>query len=141
MTKITIKRPVEVDAVYLRAECEVRYWDDGEVNGVTDAEDAPTIPFVQGGDTWAPLIEIETGVVLDWPQGTTASIHYKVCDAGRYSLLDADKAVLIAIDGYVPRIMSPKENGYGDYVIMDIGADGKIADWRIDLEAFTGGED
>jgi hypothetical protein len=41
----------------------------------------------------------------------------------------------------VPRIMSPKENGYGDYVIMDIGADGKIADWRIDLDAFTSDED
>ena len=68
-------------------------------------------------------------------------MHYKVCDAGRYTLLDADKADLITIDGYVPRIMSPKENGYGDYVIMDIGPDGLIADWKIRLEAFTGEDD
>jgi len=137
MVKITLNRPVEVNAVYLRAECGVRYWDDGSVNGEQDSEEAPTIPFVTN-DTWAPLIDIEAGAIVDWPQGTTASVHYKVCDAGVYWLLDADKAVLTKIDGYVPDIMCPNEPGYGDYVIMDIGADGKIANWRIDLDVFTG---
>jgi len=140
MAEITINRPTKVNAVYLRAVCGVRYWDDGEVNGKQDDEDTPTIPFATNGN-WAPLIDIDTGHIVDWPEGTTASVHYKVCDDGRYELLDADCNVLTRIDGYVPRIMSPKENGYGDYVIMDIEADGKIADWRIDLEAFTTGSD
>jgi hypothetical protein len=142
MPKITIKRPVEVEAVFLKAECGVRYWDDGEINGVADGEDVPLMPFSNPSrEEWAIIIDLEEGRIVDWPQGTSASVHYKVCDAGRYSLLDADKGELITIDGYVPRIMSPKENGYGDYVIMDIGADGKIADWRIDLDAFTSDED
>lgn len=139
MAKITINRPVEVEAVYLRAICGVRYWDDGTVNGFTDDEDAPTIPFASK-DNWAPLIDIDTGCVVDWPEGTTASVHYKVCDEGRYELLDAGCNVITAIDGYVPRIMCPKESGHGDYVIMDIGADGRIANWRIDLEAFVGAD-
>ncbi len=140
MTEITINKPVTVNAVYLKAECGVRYWEDAEVNGVQEQEDAPTLPFAKG-DMWSPLIEIDTGTIVDWPQGTTADVHFKVCDAGVYTLLDADKSELVQISGYVPRIMSPKENGYGDYVIMEIGADGKIADWRADLEAFTSGDD
>ncbi len=136
--EVTVKK--KVNAVYLKAECSVRYWDDGEVNGVADEEDAPTIPFARG-DAWAPLIEIDPGIIVDWPHSRTASVHYKVCDDGKYTLLDADREELISIVGYVPRIMSPKENGYGDYVIMDIGPDGLISDWRIRLEAFTGDDD
>lgn len=142
MPKITVSRPVEVNARYLKAECGVRYWEDAEVNGQKEDDDAPTIPFASG-DTWAPLIDIDAGKIVDWPEGTTASVHYKVCDAGRYSLLDENMQELVSIDGYVPPIMWPKEHGYGDYVIMDIGADGKIANWRVDLEVFTSeaGED
>ena len=140
MPEITINRPTKVNAVYLKAECGVRYWDDGEVNGQADAEDAPTIPFAKG-DTWAPLIDLDVGKIVDWPEGTTASVHYKVCDAGRYTLLDGGKAELVTIDGYVPRIMCPKEHGYGDYVIMDIGADGKIADWQVILTEFISDDD
>lgn len=140
MPEITISRPVVVNAVYLKAECGVRYWEDAEVNGVPEQEDAPTIPFAKG-DMWSPLIEIDTGKIVDWPEGTTAAVHFKVCDAGRYALLDADRSEIVAIDGYVPSIMSPKANGYGDYVIMDIGADGSIAEWRVDLDAFTNASD
>jgi hypothetical protein len=39
-------------------------------------------------------------------------------------------------DGYVPKIMCPTENGYSDYVIMDIDRDGKIANWKADLSDF-----
>lgn len=137
MVKITVTRSIEVDAMFLKAECGVRYWDDAEVNGQQEGEDSPTIPFASPrNETWTPVIELATGRVLDWPAGTTASVHYKVCDAGRYSLLDAEKSELVTIDGYVPRIMCPKEHGYGDYVIMDIGADGQIADWSITLAEF-----
>jgi transcriptional regulator with PAS, ATPase and Fis domain len=33
---------------------------------------------------------LATGRVLDWPKGTTAEVHYKVCDAGCYWLEDAN---------------------------------------------------
>lgn len=121
------------DTKFLQAECGVRYWEDATVNGVED-EDGSRIPFREG-DAWRPLIDIDTGCVVGWPEGTTADIHYKICDDGRYTLLDADQKPLCTLDDYVPRIMCPGGHGYGDYVIMTIGADGRIADWKRDLGA------
>ena len=44
--------------------------------------------------------------------------------------------VVKAIEGYVPSIMCPEGKGYGDYVIMEIDGDGRIAKWRADLSDF-----
>ena len=38
-----------------------------------------------------------------------------------------------SIDGYVPGIMCPEGDGFGDYVIMEIASDGTIAKWQVDL--------
>lgn len=133
--QITVYRPVTVEAKYLKVEAEVRYWEDGSVNGQAENDDNPTIPC-RSGDCWAPVIDLGTGKIIGWPGGTIAEVHYKVCDAGRYSLLDADRNEIVAIDGYVPAIMSPGGNGFGDYIIMSIGPDGQIADWLIELDEF-----
>lgn len=133
--QIQVQRSEEVTVDRLRAECGVRYWEDATVNGVED-EDGDLIPL-RSGDCWNPTIMLETGQILDWPQGTTASIHYKVCDEGIYSLLSPSGEVVAKIDGYVPKIMCPKDSGFGDYVIMDIGPDGVIADWHPDLSPWT----
>lgn len=135
MTKIIIKQTVEHDVKFLKADCGVRYWEDAEVNGVDDDDDNPTMPFASKG-SWTPLIDIEAGVIIDWPKGTTAEVHYKVCDAGVYALLDADRNQVKQIGGYVPSIMCPEGSGYGDYVIMKIDGDGKIANWSVDLSEF-----
>lgn len=122
-------------AMYLKVEAHVRYWEDGEVDGVEDAN-GTLIPW-RVSDKWCPCICLDTGVVESWPIGTTAKIHYKVCDAGRYILLDEDGNRLAVLDGYVPKIMSPGGEGFGDYIIMSIGPDGKIENWRMDLTEFT----
>lgn len=131
---IELTQKVTKEVKYLSADCGVRYWEDGEVNGVEDT-DGKLIPL-RVKDAWCPTIDLETGVIQEWPQGTTADVHYKVCDAGIYKLLDGEKSVVATIDGYVPSMMCPGGNGYGDYVIMSIGPDGKIADWEIDLDEF-----
>lgn len=120
---------------YLQAECGVRYWEDATVDGVED-EAGSLIPH-RSGDCWSPIIELAAGRVVDWPEGVTASTHYKVCDDGRYVLLDGDMNKVVEIDGYVPTMLSPGGNGYGDYVIMTIGPDGRIENWRVDLEPFV----
>ena len=79
---IKIKKEIEQEVTFLKAECGVRYWEDAEVNGVDD-EDGTLMPF-RSGDEWRPIIELATGRIVDWPEGTTADVHYKVCDAGRY---------------------------------------------------------
>ncbi len=131
---LTIQRAAQTAVKFLRVDAGVRYWEDAIVNGTTD-EDGSLIPFRVGGD-WRPLIDLEAGAVVDWPAGTTADIHYKVCDQGRYALLNADRQEVSRLDGYVPKIMSPGGSGWGDYIIMKIDGAGKIENWRVDLSDF-----
>jgi hypothetical protein len=117
-------------AHYIMVEASVRYWEDGNINGEPDEDDGK-MPL-RRGDQWAPVIELATGRVIDWPDGTTADIHYKVCDEGEYWLLDKDMTSVGKWKGYyVPNaILCVNDNGYGDYIIMKIGADGLIDGWR-----------
>lgn len=130
--ELTVKKEFEVK--YLHADCGVRYWEDASVNGVED-ENGDLIPCKEE-DRWKPLIDLETGKILNWEQGKTADTHYKVCDDGVYTLLDENKEAIKEIDGYVPSVMCPEENGYGDYVIMEIDENGQIANWEADLSDF-----
>lgn len=134
MNTIEVKTTKRVPVAKLFAQCGVRYWEDASVNGVED-EDGSLIPC-RLGDMWRPTINLETGQIEDWPEGTTASIHYKVCDAGVYTLLSESGEHVATKDGYVPSMLSPKDNGFGDYIIMDIGADGVIENWSVDLTYF-----
>lgn len=131
---VKVRRIEEVPVKYLRARCGVRHWEDATVNGVEDT-DGTLIPC-RRGDLWEPLIELESGRIANWPHGTVARIHYKVCDCGTYSLVGDNNAVVAEKEGYVPHIMCPKGPGYGDYVIMDVDADGKIAGWKANLDDF-----
>jgi hypothetical protein len=137
-TKIKVEK--EVDLKLLVVKAGVRYWEDAEVNGESDTESGDNIPC-KVGDIWMPIINVDTGIILNWTQGTTANVHYKVCDCCGWELQDDQgNTILSAEDGYVPSTLSPKEAGYGDYIIMDIDEDGKIADWNFDIEHFRGEE-
>lgn len=125
--KVRAKVTKEFDVAVIRVRAEVRYWEDATVNGTEDTE-GTLIPLRQES-CWEPAIELESGRVLDWPEGTTADVHYKVCDAGEYELLDADGNVVAKKNGYVPDMLSVGDSGYGDYIIMKIGPDGMIEGW------------
>ena len=124
-------------------EAGVRYWKDAIIDGIEDIDDNihgipdenGTIPC-RDGDCWKPLININTGKIVNWTQGVKASIHYKICDNGTYKLLDANMELIKKIRDYVPKMLSPKEEGWGDYIIMDIDPDGQIRDWKIILDEF-----
>lgn len=126
---------LEFDAKILKVNANVRYWEDSSVNGVDD-EDGKLIPF-RKGDSWCPIIDIDDGSIVDWPKGTTANIHYKVCDDGVYTLVDEYDEEITSVEDYVPSIMCPCGDGYGDYIIMVIDGDGKIENWKVNLEEFT----
>ena len=54
----------------------------------------------------------------------------KVCDAGTYTLMDAEKKPLCQICGYVPnKLIPPLEKGFGDYIELAIEANGIINGW------------
>jgi len=135
MIYIEITETKKTAVAFLKVEAGVRYWEDGEVNGISD-DDGDLIPC-RNGDFWEPVIDLATGTIEGWPEGTTASVHYKVCDAGRYTLLDAERHEVKIRDGYVPAIMWPGGEGYGDCIIMKIDGAGKIENWRADLSDFA----
>ena len=125
-------------ARYLRARCNVRYWEDTYVNGEKD-HDGSRIPCREGtpadntrlgGGVWIPVIDLHEGRIENWQVGTTAKILYKVCDEGLYEWLDADRNVAHSINGYVPRIMCTSKEPDGDIVAMNVGIDGAIENWR-----------
>jgi len=134
--KIEITETVVKDVKYLKASCGVRYWEDGKVNGVEDT-DGSLIPC-RRNDCWEPTIDLETGIITNWEAGKTAKIHYKVCDAGVYTLLDDINVPVKRLDdSYVISSMSPGGPGYGDYVIMNINEYGKIDNWKANLSDFV----
>lgn len=116
----------------LEIEAEVRYWEDAMVNGEEDSEGS-LIPF-RSGDGWYPKINTETGEIIDWPEGVTADIHYKVCDAGEYFLSRGEKQIYKYKDYYVPDFLAPNRYGYGDYIILSVDGQGKIENWKFEFD-------
>lgn len=136
---IEITKKETVDIKFLQVSAGVRYWENGTVCGIDDDE-GTLIPH-RVGDRWEPKIDIESGRIIDWPANVSASLHYKVCDDGKYSLMNDAGSIVLQKEGYVPDIMCPKEEGYGDYIIMDINEEGFIQNWKPDLSYFTEDED
>lgn len=130
----TAEKKVEVKTLVV--EAGVRYWEDADVNGEEDTENGDNIPCKNGG-IWNPIIDFETGIIKNWEKGKTASVHYKVCDAGTYYLQDNDgNNVAKIVNDYVPDILCPRDNGYGDYIIMEIDSNGQIQNWKPDFNGF-----
>ena len=138
--KIKIKVEKEVDIKYCQVAAHVRYWEDAEVNGVEDTDG--TLMPCRDGELWCPQINVDTGVIVNWEQGKTAKVHFKVCDSGSYSLQNEyGNNILMIEDDYVPNKLIPGE--YGDYIIMTIDENGKIAEWKTppDFSDFIKDED
>ena len=133
-TKIIVEQ--EVEATTLQVKAPVRYWEDSTVNGISDTN-GDLMPC-RDGDDWCPEIDIDTGVIRNWKQGVTAEVHYKVCDEGSYYLIDNLGNTLGAIlENYVPTVLCPDGDGYGDYIIMTIDENGHIKNWNPDVLDFN----
>lgn len=118
-----------MQAKYIEVSAEVRYWDDARVNGKEDAAGS-LIPF-RVGDKWCPKIRLEDGYLMGWPEGTTADVLYKVCDQGEYWLADDNGRVAKWRGDYVPDdFLCHGDAGFGDYIVFNVGTDGKIKRWR-----------
>lgn len=114
---------------YISICVEPRYWEDAIVNGIKEDEDNPKIPF-KAGKSWNLNIDATTGKIHNWPEGVTARVHYKVCDAGWYRLYTREHSVVSERYDYVPDFLCPTDNGYGDYIIMKIDEQGFIEGWK-----------
>lgn len=131
--KITVTIEKEVDVKTVLVEVGVRYWEDAIINGVEDTEG--NLTPCRKGELWCPEIDIDTGIIINWLKGIKAEVHFKVCDAGSYYVKDSEgNIVLSRKNDYVPNGLIPGE--YGDYIIMQIDENGKIADWDPSLDDF-----
>lgn len=112
---------------FISVFAQVRYWEDGTLNGKDDVEG--NMPL-RVKDEWCPIINFHTGYVCDWPCNVEADIHYKVCDAGDYYLLDVNQERIAKYkDHYVPDMLAFGK-GYGDYIILKIDKEGYIEGWK-----------
>lgn len=117
--KVTVQKPVEIDVRYLRV-----------VLPVDDLELPDNLPC-RNGDVWDIKIDVDNGVICNWP-GLQIDVYRKVRDSGSYYLLDDHSNVLARIEeNYVPNIL-PGE--YGDYIDLKIAENGRIVNWLEDPE-------
>ena len=146
--KINIIKPVEIEAKFLKVRADVRYPEDSEfidaendrkVNYISDDEENPKMPFMEveydkyGHKKfyWTPTIDLENGVIVNWPKGVKVHVFYKVCDDFECTVYDEYYNEVLHYEGYVPDFMSIEEEGYGDYINMIIGENGCIQKWNI----------
>ena len=116
--KLIIKKPTEIEIDSVRICVAVRY----------DDEDMPNDFPLRRGDIWDATVKIDTGEIAGWPKGKTAEIYMKICDEGKYQLLDASgKMIAERVNEYVPHGVVPGK--YGDYINLVINADGIITNW------------
>lgn len=154
--KVRMMIPHTYDVTTLKVDLGVRYWKDGEINGEDDisyeeqkAGEAPRMPFAEkmdrvtgatphGAYRLRMFIDLNTHSVIGWPKGTTAKLHYKICDDGEYTIFDKDGNEIACVQSYVPEFLGE----YGDYFIMDIDQDGEIANFNptsYDIEDMVSG--
>ena len=146
--KITILKPVEFEAKFLKVRAGVRYPEDSEfikvendhtVNYISDDEENPKMPFIEVENDkyghkkfyWTPIIDLENGVIINWPKGVKVHVFYKVCDDFECTVYDEYYNEVLHYEGYVPDFLAIEEEGYGDYIDMIIDENGCIQDWNI----------
>jgi hypothetical protein len=125
--KATVKIEQEIEIKSIRLALAVR----------CEGEDIPNDFPMRNGEMWTATVEIDTGKIIGWPVGKSGSVKMKVCDSGTYTLIGADGSTVAEIGGdYVPHGVVPGE--YGDYVNLQINADGVITNWpkNPDVSAF-----
>ena len=115
-------------AAFLRVKVAVRYWEDASILGIDTKEDGSDVPL-KNGDDWDITIDLKSHRVLEWT-GVRLRTHFKVCDEGIYSLLDANMETIVDVESYVPDMLCIGEYGCGDYIIMEIDENGIIKDFK-----------
>ena len=134
-TSVQVSKDVEIK--YVVIDIAPRYIGDSE------DDDMPSdFPLLNEEKTqWRAKVNIDTGIIEGWPHGDAREMFVKVCDAGIFSLLDAQGNELAKLDGYVPHGVVPGE--YGDYVSLKIDENGRITNWpkSPDVDEFFEGDD
>lgn len=153
--ELEITRKTTEHPTVLQCWIGARYWEDTSFNGEDDTENAdflktnfPEYFFLShdkvgdepvkedmekyNQDYLYLEIDLNKGVVRNWPKGVIADFHYKSCDMNYFRLINEKREVLAQTkwSGYVigPYFM----NEYGDYFTLKVDENGHIEDWNED---------
>ncbi len=92
-------------------------------HGLTDSE-GDLIPC-RKGDYWEPIIDLDSGKIINWEVGKTAKVHYKVCDDIESKLLNTKSFEFASLDYCIPSAICES----CDYIVLEINKDGFIQNW------------
>ena len=125
------------ELAYIKCNVGPRYFEDAEVNGVMETEENPTMPMVVDNGKekrFIISIDVKEGRIVGWPAGVDAVTYYKICDDGTYTFMDVFGSTLKEINSYVPDFLAIFDEGFGDYMYLDIDENGYIKDWKLTQE-------
>ena len=131
--KIKIIKEVEVEACLIDVDAHVRYPEDisfEHKNGFWYEcnADNPECPCIEDHQ-WRPIININTGKIINWDAPIKCHVFAKVCDEFKCKIKGLNGEDIITYEGYVPSFMAIEDSGYGDYIDMIVEEDGTIKDW------------
>lgn len=127
--KAEIKTTKTYDVKYIAFNIPIYY---GDLNW-SEKDNEFCNKYYSNADILSIKIDIENGIVTDWAYqelNNVFSIYAKVRDEGTYRLYDNQHNEIVSYQGYVPDILSCVDEGYGDYLSMDISPDGRIDKWN-----------
>ena len=150
--EVYISKPIQYDVKTIVVKAVVRYPEDAELieeklddqnrpynNYINDDEENPKMPFIEveydkyghKRFCWQPTIDLENGVIINWPKGVKVHVFYKVCDEFGCTVYDKNDNEVLHYEGYVPDFMAIEDEGYGDYIDMIVDENGYINDWWV----------
>lgn len=132
---VEITKKVEVDVKWLQIICPFHYANDIEINGIQFEDDDSEIiglPLFENGE-WNVKIDIDNGTIQDWEIGKSVSIYSKLRDEGNYFVMDGDyNEIAVIKQNYVPDCLGE----YGDYLILSIDENGKVENFKFNIDDF-----
>lgn len=137
----------------IKIQVGVRYWCDCQYstdNGITwnqpddtDEDDLairellPCVEYFEKerGWYWCLNIDYDTGKIENWKNGILVKTFFKVCDDGKYQIIDDTDNIIwdSKIDSsssYVPSFLEIDSSNYGDNIYITIDSEGVIKDWQ-----------
>lgn len=75
-------------------------------------------------------VDVDTGIIQDWPTGLEVDAYFKPRDSGEYRLIDASGSVVVEVYDYVPALLDHNDGG-DDYLDFRVDGTGKWTGLRI----------
>jgi hypothetical protein len=111
---------------------------DTDEDNLTVRELLPCVEYYEKerGWYWCLNVDFNSGKIENWKQGLCLKTFFKVCDDGKYQIIDNTDNIIWDSDvdsgcSYVPTFLEIDSSNYGDNIYITIDGEGTIKDWDI----------